>query len=43
MSKSENKSKTVQKYLNWDLGSRYRSPELIGKGSYGQVAKALDK
>lgn len=31
------------KFANWSVGSRYDLTELLGKGSYGQVAKAIDR
>jgi hypothetical protein len=27
---------------SWEVGSRYHLTEILGKGSYGHVAKALD-
>lgn len=31
------------KVLNWDVGRKYKLYDVIGKGSYGQVAKAIDR
>lgn len=28
---------------NWAVGSRYELLDILGKGSYGQVAKATDR
>jgi len=36
---TSNKSKLPQ----WEMGSRYQANEVVGKGSYGQVIKALDR
>ena len=30
------------RFETWEVGSRYICSELLGKGSYGQVAKAID-
>lgn len=30
------------RFETWEVGSRYVCSELLGKGSYGQVAKAID-
>ncbi len=34
---------TKMKTVNWDMGGKYRTMEVIGKGSYGQVVKAIDQ
>eukprot|EP00981_Chlorochromonas_danica_P010102 scaffold3044_cov176-Ochromonas_danica.AAC.20 len=39
---SQDKS-TRSKFGHWEVGSRYRCQELIGKGSYGQVVKGIDR
>lgn len=31
------------KLEGWEVGSRYQLTDLLGKGSYGQVAKGIDK
>ena len=33
----------LNKQTAWDIGSRYDMGDLLGKGSYGQVAKAMDR
>ena len=38
-----NNSVSIDKNLeNWNVGTRYKLLNLLGKGSYGQVAKAID-
>jgi hypothetical protein len=31
------------KFDSWEVGSRYGISDLLGKGSYGQVVKAVDR
>ena len=40
---SQSKYQNVGKFDSWEVGTRYNVTELLGKGSYGQVAKALDR
>jgi len=37
------KTKPERKFENWVVTNRYNLTELLGKGSYGQVAKAVDR
>jgi len=39
----ENKDSGKSKLPTWEIGPRYQANEVIGKGSYGQVIKALDR
>jgi serine/threonine protein kinase len=48
MEPDKEKSKKVSSYADEifpasDLGNKYRIKKIIGKGSYGYVAKAVDK
>lgn len=40
---TEKSASSKAKSVNWDLGGQYRTVEVIGKGSYGQVVKAIDQ
>lgn len=40
---NQSRHKNHNNVVNWDIGKRYRATEVIGKGSYGAVAKAVDR
>ena len=40
--KAEHKTQ-LSTFLDWELGSRYDLVKILGKGSYGKVAEAIDK
>jgi hypothetical protein len=39
----ESKDAIKNKLPQWEIGPRYQANEVVGKGSYGQVIKALDR
>lgn len=43
-SKSNNPSQGEDKlkFVDWKVGERYKISKILGKGSYGQVAQAVD-
>jgi mitogen-activated protein kinase 1/3 len=41
-SKSSSLSQDVNRFADWKVGERYKISKILGKGSYGQVAQAVD-
>lgn len=42
-SSRSNEAVARHKFSHWNVGNRYVCKDLIGKGSYGQVVKCLDR